>query len=33
MNSDTGALVFLASLWGGFFIGALYVWRDKRRNK
>jgi hypothetical protein len=31
MNSDTAAIVFMVVLWGGFIIGAIYVWRDKRR--
>jgi len=31
MNSDTGALITLLILWGGFFIGMFYIIRDKRR--
>jgi len=31
MNNDTGALIFLFILWGGFFIGMFYIIRDKRR--
>lgn len=33
MNSDTVAIVFMVVLWVGFITGAVYVWRDKRRNR
>jgi hypothetical protein len=31
MTADTGALMLLLILWGGFFIGAYYVIRERRK--